>query len=96
MATATAKAANGISRTAAPSSAAVGVVDLTNYVRDNAPRIVSALSYASTRASELGHWNEMTAYSALATEIGAQCGLFLAHPALPGPPATMAAGAAGT
>ena len=96
MATAAAKAANGISKTAAPLSAAVGLVDLTTYVRDNAPRIVSALSYAATRASELGHWNDMTAYSTLATEIGAQCGLFPAHQPAPGAPITMVAGAAGT
>lgn len=88
------KAANGITtKTAPPSSAAVGTVDLSTFVRDNAPRIVSALDCAAQYASVAGNWSERQAYLNISEGIIMQTGLYT--PGVMGAPPLVRATASG-
>ena len=90
------KAANGIARkTAPPSSAAVGTVDLSFFVRENAPRIISALDCAAQQASVSGNWSERQAYLNIAEGLITNTGLYTTVGVGGGSPRGMAMAAAG-
>ena len=67
-------------------------LNLVDYVRANAPYIVSALSCAASRAGEQGAWSDMNSYLGIANEISILTGFAASAPAGTNALRTMAAG----
>ena len=68
------------------------LINLVDYVRSNAPYIVSALSCAASRAGEQGAWSDMNSYLGIANEISNLTGFAASAPAGTNALRTMAAG----